>query len=154
MIPSSRRKYLHYNFFQSSPFERDHEKRLLELLENNAKLYPNKTAIIFGSESISYSQLLEKSNLLSQYLQDITKVGDVISLLSENSIHFVITYFAILKAGCIAHLISPQISDKQLVYQINKTKTKLILSSTIFFNIIYPLVSKSLFIFYQSNNLS
>ena len=104
-------------------------KAIYEFLENSAKSYPKKDALILGSESISYFELLEKTNALSHHLQNIIKVGDIVSLLSENSINFIISYFGIMKAGGIVHIAPSQTADKQLNYQFKKTKTKLILCS-------------------------
>jgi acyl-CoA synthetase (AMP-forming)/AMP-acid ligase II len=103
---------------------------IFSLLEKSAENFPDKSAIIFDNISFSYSDLLKKSQILSNYIQKRTSEGDVVSILCENSPFFVISYFGILKSGCIAHIIPPTISDSNLTKQIHETNPKIILSNT------------------------
>ena len=57
------------------------------------------------------------------------KCGQSVSLLSENSISFIIAYFGILMAGGIVHIVPPNSSDKQLQFQIEKVKPVIIVCS-------------------------
>lgn len=72
--------------------------RLVDYLERDAELYPNKIAAICNGESITYKELyskvLEKS---SEF-----KKGEVVPFRSSQSIDFLITYFAIHKAKAVA----------------------------------------------------
>lgn len=104
---------------------------ITSFLENSAKLYPNKTAIIDSGQKYSFSDLSEAvssfSANLSQYSQN-----SVITILFENSIEFVISYLGILKAGCIAHLIPPTTTESNLKEQIRSALPKLIVYSKSF----------------------
>jgi len=100
-----------------------------EILENSAKRNPNKPAIIFNSECFSYDELNKKAQFLSNFIQENTKKGKVISLLYDNSPFFIISYFAILKSGCIVHIIPPSISDFNLKDQIQTTNSEMVFSS-------------------------
>lgn len=73
---------------------------LVKILEDTAYKYPRRTAIILGERKITYQKLIEEilrvsSNLISRGLKPQGKVG----LLLQNSPEFVISYFAVLKAG-------------------------------------------------------
>jgi long-chain acyl-CoA synthetase len=103
-----------------------------KILENSAEKFPNKPAIIFENKEITYEEILQKSQFLSNFIQEKTTEGNVISILHENSPFFIISYFAILKSGCIAHIIPPSISDHNLQEQIQQTNPKIILSNSNF----------------------
>jgi len=105
-------------------------RSIFEILENSSKTQPDKIALILDSQEVTYSQLLKKSINFSEKFIDLTNVGDVISLISENSINFIANYFAILRSGCIAHIIPPQTSDQNIIFQTNETNSKLILHSS------------------------
>ena len=107
-------------------------KSISELLENSAANNPNKTALIFDSTSYSYNEILKKSEMISNYLQERIDEKNVVSILSENSIDFIVAYFSILKSGLIAHIIPPNISDSNLVKQIKETESQLIFTSNKF----------------------
>ena len=103
-----------------------------ELLDNSARKYPNKSAIIFDDLRISFTELLKKTEFLSNLIQEKISTGNVISILCENSPFFIISYFSVLKSGCIAHIIPPSISDFNLKEQIKETNPEMILSTRSF----------------------
>ena len=95
-------------------------KAIYEYLEISAKNTPRKIAIIEGNNTISYEELLKKTKIVSENIKKKTDLGQVISLLSENSIEFIIAYFGIMMSGNIVHLIPPNSSEKQILYQIQQ----------------------------------
>ena len=103
-----------------------------ELLDNSARKYPHKSAIIFDDLRISFAELLKKTEFLSNLIQEKISTGNVISILCENSPFFVISYFSVLKSGCIAHIVPPSISDFNLKEQIKETNPEMILSTRSF----------------------
>ena len=104
-------------------------KSIHELLNNSAKSFPDKPAVIFENKRYSYGELFNKSQSLSNFIQEKTKPGDVVSILYENSPFFIISYFSILKSGCIAHIIPPAISDFNLKEQIKESNPQIILTN-------------------------
>jgi len=55
---------------------------------------------------------------------DILNQEEIISLISENSISFIIAYLGIINSGKIVHLISPDISEINLFNQLKSSKSK------------------------------
>ena len=104
-------------------------RAIYEFLEISAEKYPDKIALKDETNSISYNKLLKNSKYVSNSLQKIISSGQVVSLLSENSIDFVIIYFGILMAGGIVHIIPPNSSDIQILSQIQKVNPVIILCS-------------------------
>lgn len=109
-------------------------KAINEFLEKSLEHNPSKKAIIFKNDFITYETLYRKTNSFSNFIQDQTKIGDVVSLISGNSLEFLISYLSILKSGCIAHIIPTNISDAKLRYQIRETNPVLIFSNKILKN--------------------
>jgi long-chain acyl-CoA synthetase len=104
-------------------------KTIFELIRNISEQFPEKKAIICGSDSITYQELIHNSNSVSGFLQEKIKKSDVVSILSENSINFVVTYLGIINSGNIVHIIPPNISEINLNYQIQQTKPKILFVS-------------------------
>ena len=101
---------------------------IIDFLENNVKKFPKKNAIIFEDESISYEELYVKVNNFASSLSK-SKFQEVISLISENSISFIISYLGIIKSGKIVHIASPEISEINLLNQINSANSSSIICS-------------------------
>jgi len=77
-------------------------QNLGELLSINAKNHPHRIAIVFGQKKITYKTLDElTSRLAAGIIQLGIKKQEKIALLLDNCPEFVISYFAILKAGCV-----------------------------------------------------
>jgi len=86
-----------------------------DFLEKQAIERPNKTAILFKEEKITFSDLHTMSNRLSNRLLEMgIKKGDRIVLLFQNCPEFAISYFAILKIGAIAVVLDFRLSPAEM----------------------------------------
>jgi len=73
-----------------------------ELLALSSKKHPLRYAIIFGSKKITYHHLNELANQIASGLIELgINKQDKIALFLDNCPEFIISYFAVLKAGCI-----------------------------------------------------
>ena len=99
---------------------------IIDLIEKNVEKNPTKIAIIDGERQISYEKLFQEIQKFSRNLSFLEK-KEVISLVSENSISFIISYFGIINLGKIVHLISPEISKSNLLEQLDSTDSEAII---------------------------
>ena len=77
-------------------------KLVHNFLEDSAARFPDKDAVFYLGKWHTYREIEEKSNALAHLLMGLgTKKGDRVALFIENSPEYVITYYAILKAGGI-----------------------------------------------------
>ena len=77
-------------------------KNLGELLQTSAQKYAHRIAIVFGQKKISYKSLNELTDHIAAGLIDLgIKKQDKVALFLDNCPEFVISYFAILKAGAV-----------------------------------------------------
>lgn len=75
-------------------------KNLPELLNTSAKKYPQRTAIIFGQKRINYKKLDELTEHIASGLIKLgIKKQDKVALFLDNCPEFIISYYAVLKAG-------------------------------------------------------
>ncbi len=122
--------------------ERVHFDRMIDELTQDGKLlypgwllfraaqqFPDKIAIIFGSESITYRELFARASLFSDVLK---KQGvmrrDRILLFIENSPHFYISYFAAWQIGAIVVPTNIFLGKRELTHIIEDAKPKLVIT--------------------------
>ncbi len=77
--------------------------RLLQSwVTQQAETRPDATAVVYGSEKLSYGQLERSSNQLAHLLQDAgCKKGDRVCILMPKSPAAILSIIGILKAGCM-----------------------------------------------------
>jgi long-chain acyl-CoA synthetase len=94
-----------------------------ELLEQTAKKYPKKAALIFYGKKITYSELLEQVNRFATALAAMgVKKGDTVAIYLLNSPQFVISYFGALKAGAKVTPVSPVYTSKEVKHQLTDSE--------------------------------
>ena len=76
-------------------------KILEEYIYDNARLYPEKTAIVCGNEQCSYRELQERITIRSSELSNLNH-GQIVCLRAFSTIDYLVTYFSLHKIGCVA----------------------------------------------------
>jgi len=80
---------------------------LKQLLENTAGEVPQKTALVMGSQRITYGELDQSANRVANALISLgMKKGDHVALLMSHCPYWVASFFGIIKAGGVAVLLS------------------------------------------------
>lgn len=102
---------------------------LTELLDDAARDFPAKAAIVFKGKTTTYRELAEAVGQTAAGLQKIgvtksTKVG----LLLPNTPTFIIYYFAILKAGGTVVNFNPLYTIEELSFQARDSETRIIIT--------------------------
>ncbi|MEM2160919.1 MAG: class I adenylate-forming enzyme family protein [Candidatus Nitrosotenuis sp.] len=100
---------------------------VISFLKYRLEKSPSKTAIVDGERSLTFRELYDEVVKFSSSLGFVNK--DVISLISENSISFIVSYLGIINSGKIAHLISPEISATSLITQLRSADPGIIIGS-------------------------
>ncbi|GAG83475.1 unnamed protein product, partial [marine sediment metagenome] len=71
-----------------------------QMLEKTAREVPQKTAIILGSQRVTYRELDEASNRVANALISLgMKKGDHVAILMSYTPEWLINYFGVVKAG-------------------------------------------------------
>ena len=95
----------------------NHPYLVHHFLENSASRYPDKIALIYGDQRLTYQQINQLSNQLASSLIDVgIKHQDRVVIFLDNSVEAVISLFGILKAGAIFVMLNPGMKAKKLNY--------------------------------------
>jgi long-chain acyl-CoA synthetase len=95
-----------------------------DIPRKGAKVYPEKTAIIFEETRLTYSSFDERINRLANALINLGyKKGERVAILSENTHKFMEVYFAAAKAGLSVTPLNIRLSDNELAYIINDSES-------------------------------
>jgi long-chain acyl-CoA synthetase len=110
---------------------------LYEILKKTARKHPQKTAITYFENEITYSELDSLSDKFAATLAafGISK-GDRVALFLPNIPQFVIAYYGILKTGAALTAISPLHKEREVEYQLKDSETETILA----LDSLYPIV--------------
>ena len=98
---------------------------LFEFLETSARRYPEKPAVIYYGNRISYSEILDSVERLATFLHSkgIEK-GDRVAIYMQNSPHWIISYFGILRANAVVVPVNPMLVEKELEYILSDSGCK------------------------------
>ena len=100
-----------------------------EYLENSAKRLPNKTALVFQDQRLTYKQLDEKANQFAHALINAGLMkGDRVSIFLDNSSEAVVSIYGVLKAGGVFSTLSATLKTKKLEYILNNSDSSFLIS--------------------------
>ncbi len=96
-------------------------------VETAARLFPDKTAILFEGKQTSYSELNAAVNRLANAIKaNGIQKGDRVALYLPNIPEFAICYLATLKTGAIAVSVNPMLKSYELKYIMNDSGAALL----------------------------
>ena len=88
---------------------------LKKVLEVTAREVPQRTALVFGPQKISYRDLDTAANRVANTLIGLgVKKSDHVAILMSHNPDWVISYFGIIKTGGVAILLSPMLKAPEL----------------------------------------
>ena len=104
---------------------------LNEFLEQSARRYPDKTALITKNGRYSYREIDEMANRIANALiSGGLEKGERAAVFMDNSLEAVVSIFGILKAGGIFLMVNPTTKARKLAYILGNCGAAVILSST------------------------
>ena len=102
-----------------------------EMFNNAARDFPNRPALIFFEQRISYRELDAISNRFAHVLRQLdVKVGDRVAILLPNIPQMVIGFYGTLKAGAVLVLGSPLSNEEEIAYQLRDSGASVLLTLT------------------------
>ena len=104
------------------------QKPLFEILDRVAQEYPNHTAILFQGKEFKYHQLKSKVDSLANAFARLGLVkGDRVCLYLPNCPEYVMSYWAVLKAGGAVVPTSILRTDEGLLHEVNSSRSKFLI---------------------------
>lgn len=122
---------------------------LHQLLEASALRFPSHTAVIFpgalgDSYLLTYRELDQRANRLANALINLgVKKGDRVALLLPNCPQFVISYYAVIKAGGIVVATNPLYSPREMEHQLNDCGAETIIVLSLFYKTVMSVKDKT-----------
>jgi amino acid adenylation domain-containing protein len=111
----------------------DHEinfQSVVKLIEKRAGLHPDRTAIVFNKQDLSFGDLNNKANRISHNLIEKYKIrkGEVAIILMERTEMMFISMLAVMKCGAIYLPVSPDYPSERINWIIRDSNAKIVIS--------------------------
>lgn len=102
---------------------------LHQLLSESATRYPDKVAVVFKDQTLTYAQLDSETNQLANHLIGLgVEKGDRVGIYFEKSLYSIISVYGILKVGAAYVPIDPMAPVKYINYIISRCGIKSLLT--------------------------
>jgi len=99
-------------------------------LEQSAKAFPDKTALVHEEVRATYKLINTKANRLAHWLINLgVSKGDRIVIVLENCLEYVVSYYGVLKAGAVAVPLSSDLKPDGLRPLLEELEPEVIISS-------------------------
>jgi amino acid adenylation domain-containing protein/non-ribosomal peptide synthase protein (TIGR01720 family) len=107
------------------------DKTIPQLFEQQVRKTPNKIAIIYEKQQLSYAELNEKANQLARYLQKQgVKIGSLIAICVERSLEMIVGILGILKAGAAYVPIDSEWPESRIYYILEDIKANIAVTNS------------------------
>jgi len=102
---------------------------LAQYLVDNARRLPDRAAVCFGEESLTWRELDRRTDNLAAALQALgLRPGDRVSIMLPNSIAFLISYWAAIKAGGVASPLNTMYRQDEISYVLRNAASRVIIA--------------------------
>ncbi|MBS3756422.1 MAG: AMP-binding protein [Desulfobacterales bacterium] len=103
---------------------------LFEFLETSARRYPDNPAIIYYGRPITYRHMMDAVERTASMLSDTgVAKGDRVALYMQNTPHFAIGYFGILRANAVVVPVNPMLTERELLQILADSGTKTVITT-------------------------
>lgn len=101
-----------------------------DLLLRGANKWPDKEALVFPGERLTYAELAERARAQARALQGMgVQPGDHVGILAPNLVELVTLLFAIALSGAVAVLVNARYKTAELAYVIENADLKLLFTT-------------------------
>ncbi|HPG41398.1 MAG TPA: class I adenylate-forming enzyme family protein [bacterium] len=115
-----------------------------QFLENSAAQFPNKEAVWYKDEWMSFITLETLANKLANYLKEIgIRRGERVAILYENCFNYIIAYYAILKAGGVTVALNTETTTDSLAYLLYDSGARAIITNARFSKYVVPAIKRT-----------
>jgi long-chain acyl-CoA synthetase len=93
------------------------------LLEDSARNYPERAAVVLGDQRLSYAQVNAAANQVANLLVERgVRPGDKVALSCPNLPYFPIVYYGILKAGAVVVPLNVLLKGREIAYHLQDSQ--------------------------------
>jgi long-chain acyl-CoA synthetase len=95
------------------------------LLEDSARKFPNRDALVLGETRLTYAQVNGAANMVANLLVERgIKPGDKVALSCPNLPYFPIVYYGILKAGAVVVPLNVLLKSREIAFHLEEADVK------------------------------
>jgi tyrocidine synthetase-3 len=107
------------------------EKTIAELFEDQAKMYPDKTALVFKEKVFTYRELNERANQIAWRLRELgVNKNTPVAIITEKSAEMIVAILGILKSGSGYVPIDPEYPGERINFMITDSDCRVILTNS------------------------
>ena len=107
----------------------NNQQWLAELFEKRTDLHPNRTAVIFDGETLTYQELNYRSNQVARYLIETgVNYHSTVAVYFQPSIEMYVAILGVIKTGAAYVPLSPNKSAEQIRWIVQDAQVNLLLS--------------------------
>ena len=97
---------------------------MVEMLENNARLYPNNIAFDFMGKSTTYKEMVANIEKCARSLRTIgVRENDRVTIAMPNCPQAIYMFYGVNMIGAVANMVHPLSSEKELEFYINESES-------------------------------
>lgn len=123
-------KHLILETFNETKMPYPKGQSVIERFEEIVERYPDRVALEFGDDSMTYAELNGFANSIAQRLiKSGVQSGDVIGILAHRSFEMIISIYGVLKAGGTYAPVLPEYPKERIEYLLSDSKSKILLVS-------------------------
>lgn len=105
---------------------------LCDLFDKEAVANPDKLAVLFENQRISYGELRKRSNLIGNHLQSLGIGPDVrVGIFMNRSLEMIAAVIGIMKAGGCYVPMDPDYPEKRLSFMMDDSKARVLLTGSL-----------------------
>ncbi|MGE8535259.1 MAG: amino acid adenylation domain-containing protein [Chryseobacterium sp.] len=128
LSPEDREKLL--NGFNKTGWDYHHEETLESLFRKQALLHPDKTAVVYLDQEITYRDLDEKSNQIANLLLSHgIKEGKYVPVWLDRSLEWIVAVLGVIKTGAAYVPIDPAYPAKRVEFILSDTAADIIITN-------------------------
>ncbi|MFP3981092.1 MAG: long-chain-fatty-acid--CoA ligase [Desulfobacterales bacterium] len=103
---------------------------LFEFLETSARRYPDNPAVIYYGRQITYRHMMDAVERTASMLAHAgVAKGDRVALYMQNTPHFAIGFFGILRANAVVVPVNPMLTERELLQILSDSGTKTVITT-------------------------
>ena len=115
--------------FNNTKVNYDKYKTIIELFEEQVEKSPNKTAIMYKDEKLTYRQFNEKANQLAfKIRRQGVKPNDYVAIIAQRGMEMIIGIYGIIKAGCAYVPVDPGFPQERIQYILKDCQPKAVVT--------------------------
>jgi fatty-acyl-CoA synthase len=98
----------------------------LSFLQRAGEVFANKTAIIYGSRRLTYSDFVAETERLARAIKNAIKPGGRVAFLAPNVPELLIAHFAVALAGGVLVAINSRLAEDEVIFILQHSEATLL----------------------------